>query len=126
MTDLLQNLQAHALRQAQIALIDAENASKLQQDLQRLAALEAHDQHVARWLNEVSEDESDNNGDNLQQAMSNADLAGKRMSGYLLFGGHVQGCSSGHAAVLRSASGLAFSPQRPNLVSGRQHAGSPS
>ena len=110
LTDLIENWQAHALRQAQIALTDAEKASNLQQDLQRLAALEAHDQCVARWLSEVSEDEWDTIGDKLQQPISNADLAGKKMSGHLLFGGHVQGCSSGHAAVLRSTSGEAFSP----------------
>ena len=91
-------------------MTDAELARKLQQDLQQLAALEAHDQHVAQWLNEVSEDEWDTRGDQLEQPKSTIDITGIKMSGQLLFGGHVQGSNSGHAAVLRSMCGEAFSP----------------
>lgn len=104
-------MQAAALREAQVALTDAEKASQLQRDLHHLAAFEAHDQHVARWLNEVSEDEWDRRGDQLEQPISTSELADKRVSEVqLLFGGHVQGSSFGHAAVLRSLGGEPFSP----------------
>ena len=72
-------------------------ASKPQRDLHQLAALEAHDQHVARWLNEVSEDQWDNHGDQLEQPISTSKLADTHASEVqLLFDGHVQGSNSGH------------------------------
>lgn len=98
-------LQTAVLRDAAVALTDAEQARKLQQDMQQLASLEAHDLRVARWLDEATQDEWDNCGDHMEQPGNIAELRQNKMKGFLTFGGHVQGCNAGHAALLRAESG---------------------
>lgn len=103
-------LQAATLHRAQVALTDIEKASKIQHDLKQLASIEAHDQQVARWLKQVSEEEWDDYGDQLEQPISTDDFVVSPLEGVLLFGAHVQGYKAGHAAALRSTCGEAFTP----------------
>ena len=75
--------------------------------MQQLASLEAHDLGVARWLDEATQDEWDNCGDHMEQPVNIAELRQNKMKGFLTFGGNVQGCNAGLAALLRAESGMA-------------------